>query len=101
MRLFSETAFYVKLIEETIYDIRYFLILFVTILMTFGNALMIMNSGRGEENALYSDVFSINFINSIMNQYMLSLGEFDTENFGDKSEDPIIWILFITTTFIT
>ena len=32
---------------------------------------------------------------------MLSLGEFDTENFKDKSDDIIIWLLFIATTFVT
>lgn len=101
MRLFSQTAFYVKLIFETIIDIRYFLILFIAILMTFGNALMIMNAGRGEESHLYANIFSIEFVNTVMNQYMLSLGEFDTENFKDKSDDIIIWLLFIATTFIT
>ena len=67
MRLFSETAFYVKLIIETIIDIRYFLILFIAILMTFGNALMIMNAGRIEETRLYADIFSIEFVNTVMN----------------------------------
>ena len=43
MRLFTYTSFYIRLIQETFSDIKYFLILFVFILMTFGNALMIMN----------------------------------------------------------
>ena len=43
MRLFGSTSFYIKLIRETLYDIRYFLILFVAILMSFGNCLLVMN----------------------------------------------------------
>ena len=43
MRLFSPTSFYIRLIGETLRDIKYFLILFIFILMTFGNTLLIMN----------------------------------------------------------
>ena len=43
MRLFGSTSFYIKLIRETLYDIRYFLILLVAILMSFGNCLLVMN----------------------------------------------------------
>ena len=49
MRLFGSTSFYIKLIRETLYDIRYFLILFIAILMSFGNCLLIMNEGREED----------------------------------------------------
>ena len=43
MRLFTATSFYIRLIQETLSDIKFFLILFVFILMTFGNTLMVMN----------------------------------------------------------
>ena len=43
LRLFSQTSFYIRLIIETISDIKYFLILFIFILMTFGNALLILD----------------------------------------------------------
>ena len=58
MRLFTDTSFYVRLIRETLFDIRYFLILFIFILMTFGNTLMVIAEGRdkgaaGAEGGLY------------------------------------------------
>ena len=43
MRLFTATSFYIRLIQETLSDIKFFLILFIFILMTFGNTLMVMN----------------------------------------------------------
>ena len=46
MRLFDATSFYVKLIKETLFDITNFLVLFIIILMTFGNALLVANHGR-------------------------------------------------------
>ena len=36
-----------------------------------------------------------------MNQYLLSLGEFDTENYGSEGGDTLPWIVFIAATFIT
>ena len=69
-----------RLIQETLSDIGYFLILFLFILMTFGNALMIMGEGRGDEDAIYQNFFGIGFVDAVLNQYMLSLGEFDLDN---------------------
>lgn len=57
MRLFGSTSFYVRLIKETLFDIRYFLILFFAILMTFANALMILNEARSEQ--LYQNFFDV------------------------------------------
>ena len=48
LRIFTGTSFYVRLIRDTLYDIRYFLILFILILATFGNALLILNESRPE-----------------------------------------------------
>jgi len=83
MRLFSSTSFYIRLIQETLYDIRYFMILFVFILMTFGNALMIMaqNHPANPETPIYKNIFGAKFINIIMDQYMLALGEFSLDGY--------------------
>lgn len=119
MRFFTDTSFYVRLIRETLYDIRYFLILFIFILMTFGNTLMVIAEGRDKntvvaevaesdaagdepaETGLYKDVFNLRFLNVVFNQYMLSLGEFDLDNFEGEGKDALAWTVFIATTFIT
>ena len=100
--MFGPTSFFVRMIQETVYDVRYFLILFILILLTFGNAILILSQGR--DDALYKDYFSNSYLNVILNQYELSLGEFDTENrFRTASEggDSIAWITFIGATMIT
>ena len=67
MSLFGPTSFYVRLIQETIFDIRHFLVLFLFILMTFGNTLLIMNQGRGGEDQIFSDTFGSRFVNTLFN----------------------------------
>jgi len=43
----------------------------------------------------------VSFIDGIMDQYMLGLGEFSTDQYGEEASDVIIWLVFIATTFIT
>ena len=79
MRLFSGTSFYIRLILETINDIKYFFILFTFIMMCFGNTLLVMNQGRADE--IYSKQFNVSFIDAMLNQYILAIGDYDTDGF--------------------
>ena len=99
LRIFTGTSFYVRLIRDTLWDIRSFIILFILILLTFANALLILNEGRDDQ--LYMDFFNLDIANAVMNQYLLSLGEFDVENYNLEGNDYIVWLVFISTTFIT
>ena len=65
MSLFSGTAFYIRLIRETLYDIKYFLIRFIFIMMCFGNAILVMNQGRSQD--VYTKVFGVAFLDSMLN----------------------------------
>ena len=99
MRLFSGTSFYIRLILETINDIKYFFILFTFIMMCFGNTLLVMNQGRADE--IYSKQFNVSFIDAMLNQYILAIGDYDTEAFQAEGGDIILWLLFILATFLT
>lgn len=41
LRLFDNTSFYYRLVRETIVDLGYFLIIFITVVLTFANILWI------------------------------------------------------------
>ena len=49
LRFFPEYSQYVRLIKDTIYDMRRFFIVFILLLMAFGNALMIIDVGRDDD----------------------------------------------------
>lgn len=99
LKLFKDTGFYVRLLGSTLRDVLIFLILFFCILFTFGDALMIMNEKRSSE--LYKNYFDISFFNSIFNQYLIGLGDFDIENYELLQHDWFVWVLFIFMTFLT
>ena len=78
-----------------------FLILFLVILMTFGNAILIMDIGRGDEKYT-KNYFDSPILNVIFDQYLLSMGEFNGDGgYFEPGADKIVLVFFIIATFLT
>ena len=60
----------------------HFLSILIILFLMLSNSLMILNENRFEDNKIVQEIFKIKILDALMNQYMLSLGEFDLENFG-------------------
>ena len=104
LKLFSTTSFFVKLITETLIDIQHFIMIFFVAIFMFGVPMFIlgMNSPADAEAPLIDEVFGSGwFFNSFYNQYMLSLGEFAMDGFGDSPQVILCYVLFLLATFIT
>ena len=101
LRLFENTAFYILLVQETMKDIKAFLILLLTTLMMFGIPMVMLDLNRTEENALVDPTFGFWLLNLLLNQYMLALGEFNMDNFADQPQSLMCFFFFISATFIT
>ena len=81
-----------------------FMILFFVALLMFGIPISMLNLGRtdAEDSTLVSPFFNFWLADALMNQYILSLGEFGslTENAeGDNFETELILIFFSLATF--
>ena len=101
-RLFESTSFYIRLIIDSIKGIGYFMMIFFTLLFAFSNAIYILNANRGEEDGLIDEIWEGNpAANAAINQYLLALGEFNSDNFSAGPNKSIVWILFIAATFIS
>jgi len=78
----------------------FFLYLVITVIFSFAS--LILNLNRSSQNALYDDeVFKSSYLNSFLNQYLLTLGEFNLDNFT-KASDPnngLDWTFFLSATF--
>ena len=103
LRLFEGTAFYVHLVGETFSDILAFLILLLITLMTFGVPMYMLNLNRDAEsdNELIDSNFGFWGLNVLLNQYMLSLGEFNYDNFADNPQTRICYFFFLASTFVS
>ena len=67
LRLFESTAFFVRLIQETLYDIRHFTILIVAALTTFGVPMIILNLNLDEKSYVVDEVFGFWLIDMLIN----------------------------------
>ena len=106
LRLFSSTSYYIRLIQDTIYDIRYFLLVYIVILGMFANAMHCLNLNRDfndEDSTIIDNNFANVAYDAMLNQYLLSLGEFSLDNFGagDQEDFYVIWLFFLLSTFLT
>ena len=79
-QMFDRTSFYIRLITKTVEEIINFFIIFIIFLFTFGSAMYILSTNRDKikgDKLIISEHLG-NWIADIMiNQYLLSLGEFD------------------------
>ena len=101
LRLFEDVAFYVLLVEETIYDIRHFVMLLLTTLMMFGVPLIMLQPNGDDGKDLVEDTFGYWLIDLVYNQYLLALGEFGVDNFSDHPQAPIVFAFFVLATMIS
>ena len=60
-------SIYWRVIKTTLLEIAGILVIFVLLLLGFGNALMILNEGRYDENEFFQDFFSNLILNTLMN----------------------------------
>lgn len=49
LRIFPAFAFYVHMVIQTVYDIKYFIILFIMSILAFANATTILNKYSNKE----------------------------------------------------
>ena len=100
MNISTSYSFYIKLIKATIQDIGIFASILIVLFMMLANVLMILNDRRYEDVKFVQEIFSLPFLDAFMNQYMLALGEFDIENYGQNHNNDVeVWLLFILSTF--
>jgi len=108
MRLFSNFAYFIALIVQTLIDIKTFAIVVVLLLCGFSNFFYIVNKNTfdsgDDENpdsfryvASYSDWHASN---AFISMYLLSLGDFDMENYSKGHDRVIVWAVFLIATFL-
>ena len=102
LRLFDNTAFFIRLLEETFLDVSYFLILLLIIVTLYANVLFILNEKRefegGERLYEHKMGFGYDFFDSWINAWLLGLGEFEFDFKGENSK--LIFVCFIIATFM-
>ena len=98
------------------WDIRYFMIMFLLCIATFANAILILDLAQWNSNKelaaasteeveeyarIIPQSIDNNLFDSILNQYLLGLGEFTYDDYPDNAAKYLIWIYFVLATIFT
>lgn len=92
LRVFSETAYLVSMIEAIIYDMRYFVLALAIAVIAFANTFFILGRNSHGKNFAGDTIFY-----SFLYSYNTALGNFDTAGFSTDDE-VLIWILWFIHT---
>jgi hypothetical protein len=102
LRLFGKTSFFILLMTETLWEIRYFMVLIFLTLAMFGIPMAVLNQNREEDQNVISKTFDLWIIDMIINQYLLALGEFTSLGEFDKGPQAYMcYIFFALATFVS
>ena len=102
LRLFAKTAFYIKLVFQTIKSSSQFFLIFFISIMAIGSSLFVLNQNRSDEDTIQTDITNVWVFDAVINQYLLALGSFDQlNNFAGHEDSVLIYIFFVIATFFT
>jgi Ion transport protein len=92
-RIFRNTGYYIKMLVQVMFDIRYFIFIFVLTIFSFAHAWFIYLKNNEDGPVLVSVNDALKYV------YKIALGDFDTEIYGSYYQQ-ISWLFFILATFI-
>ena len=103
LRLFGNTSFYVTLITRTMSDISYFVIIQLALLYYIGIAVYMLqlDADPASEDYIVEPVFNNFLVDSVLNQYLLILGEFHLDGFADHRNTELCYAIFTLTCFLS
>ena len=101
LRLFEKTGFYVKLVGETLNDIKYFILLLLTTLIMFGVPVIMLDASSDQDKDLIDKVAGFWIFDLIYTQYMLALGMFEPENYADHPQAILALLFFLAATMMS
>ena len=104
LRLFDQTSFYVTLILKTFTDIAYFMIIMTLLLLYVGIAMYMLHLNADpsvDNSAIIIPVFNNLLIDSALNQFLLMIGEYNTEGYEQHVNPMLCYFLFILTVMIS
>ena len=104
LKVFEATTIFIRLIKDTMYDMRWFFFLYLVIVVWFSSMLYTINVRK---NSLYrdgvydDDITGYRGLNVLLHQYLNTLGDFSLDGYLKESEDdiPLELIIFFAGTF--
>lgn len=103
MRLFDDFAAFIRILSEIVVDTVPFMVFLVICIGMFSNSLLLLDQSRrlnGIDAPIDEPVFGFAWLDAFVRQYLVGLGEFGMDNFGEQ-DGTLVWIMFLLATLVT
>ena len=104
LRISQETGYLIRMMIKVINDIGVFIFVLFFTLLGFADAMYIISRSNmpPEDESDDSDKYSYfsGYFSSLLNSYLLALGEFQYEDFSGASNEGITWFIFLIATLL-
>jgi len=101
MGMFRDFAYFGTVIYEIIMKLYVFIIMLAILMFAFTNFFYVIDNKENYiERYWVSPEGENSVINSLITTYLISLGEFSFDGYGEGPDRGIVWIFFILATFV-
>ena len=104
LRMWPKFALTVRVIKDVTFDMTEFLVMLFGVVALFGNAIYILDLGRRDTEAeIFPGIGENNnkWLGSLINQWLLGLGQFDSVDRFAGENVYTVWFIFVLATLIT
>jgi len=102
LALIDKTSHFVKMVTESMHDVKWFLLMVFLCILSFANAIVILTKLSSDEgDPIIDKKFGIVYVDSVLSGYLLGLGEFETDGYNDNKFHDFLWVYFLLATFLT
>lgn len=100
LRIFTETASFIRMITEIIKDMGVFSLIYITANLAFANAFFLLDGGFSNVVPDDDKISGSTWWEVVLYVYMTGLGEFGTDDFPEATNQAMFWIFFLLCTIL-
>ena len=100
MRIFKPFASFIRVVEAIMKHIAVFSAMLIMVFLAFANIVIVLQKNRSATDpAVFDAIVNIAPLDAFIHVYLLGLGEFGTDNYGEHNGN-VLWAFFLIATFI-
>lgn len=95
LRLQKDFAYMIKILLSVGQDSATFMVILALTLMAFTDAMYTISRAMPADSAYFDEYYQ-----AVITQYLLALGEFNTDDFDDSPYPSLSWVIFLSATLV-
>jgi len=95
MRMYNETGYIIRMLQQVAWDIRIFMFILLITLLAFADAMYTISRSNDEGKEYFGS-----YLEALINAYLLALGDFSYGSFDESGNSELSWTVFFFATML-